>query len=295
VLLAALAVAVATPAYPALAAAMPRLAGRESESATHLLVTVEVGSFVVGPALGGLLLVAPSVVGPTAAVATGAALGLLVGVSLPGPVRATGSAPARMGAVLRGSSVLRRCLLVMAGLNLAASATTVALLPMATGGWTAGWADDAAYGVASASLGFGALAAPALMRLGPSPAARVRIGLVVTGAALLVVAWSPSVAWALAPLLVAGAASVHAESAATAVIQAEAPDEVRASLFGLADAVMVAAAMLGSLVAPAVSGWVGPPALLAALGLGVAAGAVGVRAARPDPAVEPLLEESAVS
>ena len=51
-----LAIAVATPAYPALAAAMPGLAGRQTERATSLLVTCEVASFVVGPALGGLLL-----------------------------------------------------------------------------------------------------------------------------------------------------------------------------------------------------------------------------------------------
>ena len=51
-----LAVAVATPAYPALAAAMPGLAGGRPRGPPSLLVTVEVASFVVGPALGGLLL-----------------------------------------------------------------------------------------------------------------------------------------------------------------------------------------------------------------------------------------------
>ncbi|MBK8755638.1 MAG: hypothetical protein IPM08_00440 [Actinomycetales bacterium] len=45
---------VAAPAYPALAAGMPRLAGAQVDRATRLLVTVEVSSFVVGPALGGL-------------------------------------------------------------------------------------------------------------------------------------------------------------------------------------------------------------------------------------------------
>ena len=59
VVLAALAVAVATPAYPALAAAMPEAAGEDAARATDLLVTIEVASFVVGPAFGGLLLGVP--------------------------------------------------------------------------------------------------------------------------------------------------------------------------------------------------------------------------------------------
>ena len=56
VLAASAAVAAGTPAYPPLAAAMPRAAGAARRRATDLLVTVEVAAFVVGPALGGLLL-----------------------------------------------------------------------------------------------------------------------------------------------------------------------------------------------------------------------------------------------
>ena len=51
-----LAVAVGTPAYPAQVAAMPGIAGSQRLRATDLLVTVEVAAFVVGAALGGLLL-----------------------------------------------------------------------------------------------------------------------------------------------------------------------------------------------------------------------------------------------
>jgi MFS family permease len=53
--LAVITVAVGTPAYPAAAAAMPSLAGRRSSQLTSFLVTAEVSAFVVGPALGGLL------------------------------------------------------------------------------------------------------------------------------------------------------------------------------------------------------------------------------------------------
>ena len=50
------AASVATPAYPAMVAAMPGIAGRQRRRATDLLVTLEVGAFVVGVAIGGLLL-----------------------------------------------------------------------------------------------------------------------------------------------------------------------------------------------------------------------------------------------
>ena len=56
VVAAALAIACGTPAYPTVAAAMPRLAGPAKRRATEVLVTIEVAAWVVGPALGGLLL-----------------------------------------------------------------------------------------------------------------------------------------------------------------------------------------------------------------------------------------------
>ena len=88
-----LAVAVATPAYPAVVAAMPGVAGDQYRRATHLLVTIEVGSFVVGAALGGLLL-HPATRDDRAvgcrSVLTVLALVLVLPVSMPAP-RTTGA------------------------------------------------------------------------------------------------------------------------------------------------------------------------------------------------------------
>ena len=56
VIAAAVAVLCGTPTYPAIAAALPGLAGPHRARATELLVTIEVSAWVVGPALGGLLL-----------------------------------------------------------------------------------------------------------------------------------------------------------------------------------------------------------------------------------------------
>ena len=95
------AIAAGTPAYPALAAAMPDLAGAARRRATDTLVTIEVASFVVGPALGGLML-APATrpyLPVTSVVLTLVALVLLRGVDLPAP--STSSRPSTVRSVLR--------------------------------------------------------------------------------------------------------------------------------------------------------------------------------------------------
>jgi hypothetical protein len=267
VVLAALAVAVATPAYPALAAAMPGAAGTEAERATDVLVTIEVASFVVGPAFGGLLLAVPWLVAPLSVAGSVAAFTLLVGVRLaPATRRTTGSGGGTL-AELRRSSAIRRALVFMSLLNLVDVAAGVTLLLMARGAWTGWWSPDTAYGVASGALGFGALAAPALSRLGSDGVRRSQLGVLLMGVALSAVALAPTVLWALLPLVVAGAASVHAESAATGIIQIHARDDARASLFGLADACMVGAAMVGALVAPLLASGIGPTVLMSVLAL----------------------------
>jgi MFS family permease len=99
----------------------------------------------------------------------------------------------------------------------------------------------------------------------------VRWGLLLLGGALLLVASTPSVVWALAPLAVVGAVSVHVEGALTETIQDAVPDSARAGVLGLTDTVMVAAALLGSLAAPWLSSAVGPrSAVLLLAGVGLA-------------------------
>ena len=284
VVAATLAVLVATPAYPALAASLPALAGPGARRATDLLVTVEVSSFVVGPALGGLLLVVrPSVTAALVVLAAVAGAALLDGVRLPAPAgAATGG---QLGA-LRSRPVLR-ALGLLAGLNAVLAVAGLALLPLSGGSWSGGWASEHAYGVASAVLGLGALAAPALTRLGHSSSARSRLGLGALALALAVVATAPSVAWSLVPLVLAGAAAVHVEGAVTGALQEAVPDRHRAGVLGAADAAMVGAAMLGSLVAPTLAQGLGGPVLLgllgaAALGCGLLAPASGRPAADDD-------------
>lgn len=267
------AIAVATPAYPALAAAMPGLAGRNSQRATGLLVTCEVASFVVGPAIGGLLL-APSTraVVPWAAVlCVLAAWALFEDIRLPAPggqvatTRATG-----VSAALRGSAVLRGAIAAVAVVNAVAASVGLALLPLAEA-WTSS-GDGTAFGIATGALGFGALGGPVLGRIGGRWRVGARTWLVVLGGCLAGVAPAPSL-WVAVPLLaVAGASAVQVEIEATAYVQTAAPDRLCASILGLTDTAMVAAALLGALVAPVLAAAFGPrPVVLVAAAASVAA------------------------
>jgi MFS family permease len=293
----ALAVTAGTPTYPAIGAALPRLAGADRARATDLLVTIEVSSWVVGPALGGLLLAEllrpwTLVVGVALA-----AIGLFLstGIRIPGPVeRAPDMVAGMLREVLRRPPVVRA--LGLAGLlNLVVSVTAVVLLPLSEDSWGHG---AGGFGIATACLGFGALGAPVLARL--LSASRSRC-LTTVAVALALVAFSP-VPWPALPLLaLAGAAGVVVESLVTGTLQDAVPDRYRAGVLGLADTIMVGACLVGSLVAPALATYAGarPALLVVALacglpplavwlfradGLPTAYDAAGERAAaRPDP------------
>jgi MFS family permease len=260
-----LAVAVGTPAYPAQVAAMPGIAGPLRLRATDLLVTIEVAAFVVGAALGGFLL-HPATRGllPWVPVAmTLVALAMILGVSMPTPVRGRGDAHRLSpSAALRAAPPARRAIAVMAAVNLVIALVAVALLPIAVDTWSS---DAAGYGVATGVLGFAAFGAPLLRRLGRSAEHSVGWGLALLAVGLVLVVPAPSLGWALPALTLAGAAAVSIEAGATAVLQEHVPDEVRASVLGLNDTVIIAAALVGSLVAPVAVALVGAAVLLGGL------------------------------
>jgi Major Facilitator Superfamily len=274
-------VGLGTPAYPAIAAEMPALAGVSNEEATSLLVTLEAGAFVVGPALGGLLL---GLGGPSngcwlAAGLTATALTLVRGVIWVPRVRPAATGPdARPGPPPVLSTLRRRpaAVVAMTGvavINAIDSAVAISLLPLAEKAWHG---DKAQFGVATAAVGLGALAAPLLQRfwgLGMDAWRRSSLALALP---LVVVAAVSGLWWAVVPLTLMGTASVHLEAVATTVIQRAVPDDVRSSVLGLTDSVMVAAAAGSALLTPLAVGVVGPRAMVAACaaaGLGLAAAA----------------------
>ncbi|WP_027863295.1 MFS transporter [Marmoricola sp. URHB0036] len=280
-----LAVAIATPAYPAMVAAMPGIAGARRRSATDLLVTVEVGAFVVGAAVGGLLLgSATRDVLPWVPVAmTVVALVLILPVTMPAPRRRQGRdrRPSAYAALRRAPSAWR-AIAVMAAVNLGISLVALALLPMALDSWSS---DAAGYGLATGVLGFAALGAPLLRRIGATPVVSMRRGLFLVALGVLLVVPAPSIGWALVPLALAGAAAVSVEAAATSVLQEEVSDEVRASVFGLNDSVIVAAALVGSLLAPVSVEVVGGGPALTVTAVGLALAAWWARASAATPSV----------
>ena len=143
--------------------------------------------------------------------------------------------------------------------NFVESVAAVGLLSLSHAYWRAG---DPGFGVGTAALGFGSLAAPAA---GRSAADAGR--LLVTAGGLGVAGVLPGMLLAAGPLAVAGAAGTVVECVSTEVLQRSVPDRRRAFALGLADAVMVAAAMLGALVAPWLASTLGPVALFVTLAL----------------------------
>jgi MFS family permease len=283
VLAASAVIACGTPAYPALAAGMPTVAGDDRRRATELLVTIEVASFVVGPAVGALLLRVGAWLAVLGAATTVAALVPLRGVALP-------CAPLRVSAwptVSRRSSVwsvlgsAARCngvpsaIGTVSMLNAVLAGVGLVLLPLASDVWGGG------YGIATAVLGFGALGAPLLIWLGHTSTSRSRLGLIALSVPLTLVTLSQVVQWALPLLALVGASAVHVEAAATETIQNVVPDECRAGILGLTDSAMVAAALAGSLVTPWLATMLGPRLLV--IVLAGACAAVAVIPARPAP------------
>ncbi len=263
VVAAALAVTVGTPTYPAIAASLPTVAGAQRARATEVLVTIEVSSWVVGPALGGLML-APATRPMTLVAAAALAVvgwALILDVRIPGPAQRAPDAVAGMLRAVTGCPPAVRALAVAGSLNLALTAIGMALLPLSRVGWDSG---DAGFGVATAFLGFGALGAPLLARLVTPTVPR---GLAVVAGAVLVVAVSP-VPWvALVPLALGGASAVVVESVLTGTLQEAVPDRYRAGALGVGDTVMVGACLVGSLLTPTCVAVIGarPTIALAAL------------------------------
>jgi MFS family permease len=282
VVLATLAVAVATPAYPALAAGMPGLAGPRADRVTGLLVTVEVASFVVGPAIGGLLLLPalrPATV-PVAVALIVAAWALMAGVRIPAPRRPASGEVRRES--LRHNRPAMRAVGTAALVNVVLGGAGVALVGLAADVWGS---PDVGYGLTTAALGFGAVAGPlvglAVVAVCRPQWSRAAVGLVLMAVPVAMVALAPGWGWAMAPLAVVGAAATYVEAEATGDIQRSVPDHARAGVLGVTDTAMVAAMTLGSFAAPAVADLVGHRWLVVLLAVVCCAGLVGSRPSRP--------------
>lgn len=289
-------VAAGVPAFPSLAALVPGLA-KDPERATNTLVTCEISAFVVGPALGGMLLVFGPAVSIAGCVPLIAAAMLLLPGRMSEQVATTGAA--RWSEGLRevlGVPQVRRAIVAVMALNAVLGVLGVALLSITERHWRASLTE---FGWATAVFGFSSLAAPALVRVlrlvTPAVAAQLIVVLPLLGLAL-----APSWQLGVAPLALLGVGLTAVECRTTRLLQQWAPPRYTALALGVADAALVAAALLGALAAPLLAVALGPAALLVALaagsalvlGWGLARRVRGVAddgglQGEPEPAVEP--------
>ncbi len=267
VIAATLTVAAGVPAFPSLAALIPQVSSRPDRD-TNALVTWEISGFVVGPAVGGLLL--PAGVGWSVA----GCVPLMAAALLVLPRRFADPGPrvdrprlregVRQVLALR---VVRRAIGTVMMLNAVIGVLGVALLTMAQSHWGAGVNE---FGWLTALQGFASLAAPVLIRtVGRLPVSVAAHLLVVLP--LVAVAVSPGWVAAAVPLALAGAGLTAIECRTTRMFQVGAPAAFTAVALGIADAALVAAAMAGALLAPWLLTLVGPAGLLIALAAGCAA------------------------
>lgn len=251
-----------TVCYPAVAALIPQaVATRDLAAANVLFTTLESTAFIVGPALGGLLLV----VGPPELAFAVNGVMFAVAMVTMRPVRDLRGAPAQAGAEERflrqltegfravlGSGSVAVPLLLMVVVNLVYGMSLVVVLLIATDLMDVG---AQGFGFLNAALGVGAFAVVAVSNRLASGAHPLRIltwAVIASGvpfAALAVVDWLPA---AMVLLVVAGAGSVLTEVVAVTILQRSLDDNVLARVFGILDATVIGSVLLGSAIAPAV-------------------------------------------
>lgn len=261
-----LTVAAGVPAFPSLAALVPQVSTRPDRD-TNALVTWEISAFVVGPAIGGLLLstgAAWTVAGCVPLMAAGLLVLPWTGAERP----AAGPRPRlRHGLrVVLAVPIVRRAIATVMMLNAVIGVLGVTLLSLTTTRWDAGVAE---FGWLTAVHGFASLAAPALIvvigRLAPAAAAQLVVVLPLAALAL-----SPGWTASLVPLALLGAGLTLVECTTTRMLQQWAPASYTALALGVADAALVAAAMTGAVVAPWLLRTAGPVVVLLAAALGCA-------------------------
>ncbi len=244
----------ATPSYPALAAATPECVADEQLTAANALVTgVENTTWIAGPGVLGLLLLSgsgPALATVVAAVLFVVAAGLSIRVRLPRPAAVPVSASALLDGlrVVAFRASVRRPMTVAVIDNFLYGYLVVAMVLLAErvlgGTGTVGWLN--------AGLSLGALGAMAVVNrmaahTRPAPLLFWVMTIFAICTALVgIVGWLPLTVTLVA---VAGAATLIAEVMSVTLLQRAAPDELVARVFGVYDQLNVGAIAVGSLIA----------------------------------------------
>jgi MFS family permease len=297
VLLALMFTACGTPGYPAMAAAVPdTLSLEDLAPGNGLLTSVETLAFVLGPALGGAVLVRAS---PAAALAVNTfvfALGVGLATRVaPAPPAASAhesvTAALRAGArLLRHAPAVAAPVVLLLVVNLTDGTALVALVIYAREVLHGG---DAAFGVLTVGLGVGALlGVTATNRLASAQRQLAVLGAVtlLAGVPYALLGGLSSLPVAAGLMVVAGGAGVATEVLAITLVQRVLSRERVALVFGLLDSLIFMALFVGSALAPLLIRLVGVRAALAIFGAVIPVAAL-VCAARLGRNAQPLDQE----
>jgi predicted MFS family arabinose efflux permease len=287
--------AIGTGSYPAVLAVLPgTVPERDLVPATTLVNAAETAAWLLGPAVGGLLVMSTDPAWSLMANAVLFGIGALVLVPTRARPAASDSTAGVLVDIAAGARIIVadariRCpLILVTGVNLVVGAAPIVLL-VGSDRWFG--ADGTQFALLSAALGFGGFCVvAATTRL--ARRTNVMATLTCTSVAscvpfaVLALAMGPAsgvsigpfgpVAPALAVILVAGAgaAMVATEVVAITVMLRHLPDEVTARVIGLVDSTLVAAVLVGSVAAGPMIAVLGLEATVLALALVVPAAAV---------------------
>jgi MFS family permease len=244
--------------YPAHAALLPALTNSEEQlpAANALSSAIENVSMIAGPAIGGCLL---ALAGPGLVVTLAGACALLVACMVTGLRPTVETAPPRPNesirsrdlaagfAVIARTPVLTVAVAVLALGAFVFGALTVLIVALAIDELHV---DGAAVGLLNGAVAVGGVAGGVTgMALASRRTPDVQLPPATTACAalLLSVAFAPGLAPAIVLLALIGTATAVVDVAAYTLIQRQAPDRVRARVFGAIEGTSVTACALGTL------------------------------------------------
>jgi len=265
----------ATPYGPAVAALTPSVVKERSlAGANAIMGTVEHTALIVGPAIGGLLLIlgSPSLAFFVNGVTFLFSAGCVVAIRTRSGGEETEERVSTLRRLAEGTSAVRSSpeAAIVVGFVFAASflyGHELVLLVLVS---------ERLLGTGSEGVGFlnaaigagGVLAAGFTSRLatGARPRLSLSFGIVASAVPLAVVAFlhAPWIAYAL--MAIVGAGSIAFEVVSMTLLQRSLPRDVLARVFGMIDSLAVGGVMLGSFIAPLLAETIGLRATLVVVG-----------------------------